>query len=54
MLLVLLLGREHLETPGIAILESLFLEQDSRQRRITTKERDYKKAVTGGSFVPSF
>jgi hypothetical protein len=50
----MLLGGQHLETPGIAILESLFLEQDSRQRRITTKERDYKKAVTGGSFVPSF
>jgi hypothetical protein len=44
MLLVLLLGGQRLETSGIAVLDSPFCDENGRERRITTKETNSKKA----------
>jgi hypothetical protein len=45
MLLVLLLGGQRLETPGIAVWTACFRDENGRQRRISTKETNNKKAL---------
>jgi hypothetical protein len=44
MLLVLLLDDKRLETSGIAVFNRCFRDQNGRQRRISTKETNNKKA----------
>jgi len=39
MLLVLLLGGQRLETPGIAVWTACYRDENTRQRRISTIER---------------
>jgi hypothetical protein len=38
------IGWPALETPGIAVLDSLFRDENGRQRQTSTKETDRKKA----------